>query len=148
VASPKTIIRGLFPKIAAYDFTVTSNPTLDYNCIGWAAEQSMDRWWWPLPQYYWPAGFPLDVTVENFIAVFKAFGYESCDSLQFESGFEKVALYIQNGRPTHMARQLANGKWTSKLGDLWDIEHKTVFGLEGQRYGAYFQVLCRPTTTT
>ncbi|TAF36353.1 MAG: hypothetical protein EAZ69_10585 [Oscillatoriales cyanobacterium] len=47
-----------------------------------------------------------------------------------------------NGIPTHAARQLANGKWTSKLGWLEDIEHE-LDGLTGDRYGVVGQILKR-----
>ncbi len=36
---------------------------------------------------------------------------------------ETVALYLQDGRPTHAARQLPNGKWTNKLGQDVDVVH-------------------------
>ena len=144
MASPKTIIRSQFPKLSAVEFKVTSNETSDYNCVGWAAEETMDRFWWPISQYYWPPGFPLDLTIENFLAVFGSFGYQSCTSLILEEGFDKVVIYIREGKPTHMARQLPNGQWTSKLGHSWDIEHKSPLGLEGQQYGNFSKVLRRP----
>jgi hypothetical protein len=40
-----------------------------------------------------------------------------------EPGFLKVALYGTGLTYTHAARQLADGKWTSKLGKGEDIEH-------------------------
>ena len=40
-----------------------------------------------------------------------------------EPGFEKVALYALGGVPKHAARQLSSGRWSSKLGDLEDVEH-------------------------
>jgi hypothetical protein len=63
------------------------------------------------------------------------------DSL--EPGFEKIALYALAGLPKHAARQLPNGRWTSKLGELEDVEH-LVDGLVGTWYGGVIQVLKRP----
>jgi hypothetical protein len=47
---------------------------------------------------------------------------------------------------THAARQLDNGKWTSKLGQLEDIEHESLEALSGAVYGSVVQVLKKPTT--
>ncbi len=53
-----------------------------------------------------------------------------------EGGVTKVAIYgdIDADSWTHAARQLPNGKWTSKLGDFEDIEHDTPEGLVGSLY--------------
>ena len=51
-----------------------------------------------------------------------------------EEGVEKIAIYILNGKPEHAAKQLPDGRWSSKLGDLDDITH-TLNGLSGNRYG-------------
>ena len=62
-------------------------------------------------------------------------GYSvSCDDGGLEPGHEKVALYVLDGKPTHAARQLPDGAWTSKLGRQIDIAH-TVCALEGPAYG-------------
>lgn len=54
-------------------------------------------------------------------------GYERCENATLESGFKKIALYVDNSEQvTHAARQLANGDWTSKLGKLYDIKHPFV----------------------
>ena len=59
------------------------------------------------------------------MAVFQTLGYVACDHGRVEAGVEKLALYADDDNEyTHVARQLANGKWTSKLGGLEDIEHE------------------------
>jgi len=146
VASPKTIVKNFFKKLRHSDFSITSNQDTRYNCIAWAAEKS-DRWWWPAVGYYWPPDFPLHVTVQNFLSVFATLGYTQCSSFDFEPGYDKVAIYLDAaGRPSHMARQLPDGMWTSKLGPLWDIAHKTLQGLEGTHpaYGTLAIPLKRP----
>lgn len=41
-----------------------------------------------------------------------------------EVGFQKVAIYVDSkGIPTHAARQLLNGQWTSELGQDIDVRH-------------------------
>ena len=82
-------------------------------------------------------------TLENFILAFAKLGYEPCENSELENGFEKVAIYVSTkdeihapkGTPTHMARQLKNGNWTSKLGKDVDISHKTLQSIEGKTYG-------------
>jgi hypothetical protein len=52
-----------------------------------------------------------------FIQAYKSLGYELCDNSELEAGFEKIAIYAtSDGEPTHAARQLSVGLWTSKLG--------------------------------
>ena len=61
-------------------------------------------------------------------------GYEVCPigSRALEPGVQKIALYVdEDGTPTHAARQLPSGEWTSKLGRAEDIRHKTLEALEG-----------------
>ncbi|MEG3858797.1 hypothetical protein QT974_06710 [Microcoleus sp. herbarium12] len=70
-------------------------------------------------------------------------GYEICKDDLLEVGYQKIAIYVDlNGIPTHAARQLVNGKWTSKLGWLEDMEHE-LDGLVGDRYGVVGQILKR-----
>lgn len=138
------IIRQKFPGLTNASFQVTSPVSDQYNCIAWAAQED-DRWWWP-DRYgigYWPADARREETLSSFIDTFKSFGYEECNSPELEVGFEKVAIFTdQDGEPTHMARQLQNGSWTSKLGRLNDIEHD-LSGVEGNEYGRVALLLRR-----
>ena len=148
MASEKKIIRKLFPKLGATDFKVTSDQDPQYNCIAHAADES-DRYWDPTapPQspYFWPDGVPRDPTLQNYIAAYATKGYQASNTLDPEEGYDKVVLYVDaNGVPTHAAKLLPNGRWTSKLGDEWDIEHKTLHGLSGKAYGTPKQGLRRP----
>jgi hypothetical protein len=53
-----------------------------------------------------------------------------------QANIEKIAIYVnQLGVPSHAARQLPNGLWTSKLGSNVDIEHATPDALTGNDYG-------------
>lgn len=78
-----------------------------------------------------------------FVDAFAILGYEPCASGDPERGFEKVALFADGtGTPTHAARLLPNGSWTSKLGPHEDISH-TLYGLEGSSYGDVVHFLKR-----
>jgi hypothetical protein len=134
---------GLFPSLS-HRARITSPEDDCYNCIAWAANDT-DHWWWPLPGAYWPPDVPVDNTVDAFVAAFATLGYEPCVDGELEAGMEKVALYVDiAGLPTHMARQLPSGVWTSKLGDLHDIEHPAVEEVCGRHYGRVERYLRRP----
>jgi len=114
-----------------------------YNCIAWALGMN-DRCWWPKPpDGYWPLGVSEETKISAFEAMFAIFGYEQCDSGRLEAQYEKIALYARNGIPTHAARQLRNGRWTSKCGSDIDIEHK-LKDLEGPAYGKVALFFRRP----
>jgi len=123
----------------------TSPFDTDYNCIGWAATAGKDEWWWPdaADQYVWPAGVPRAVTVPAFVAALRTLGYEPCADGSHEPLMEKVALFARDGVPTHAARQLPDGLWTSKLGPDEDISHP-LDGLAGDKYGTVVRILGRP----
>jgi hypothetical protein len=44
---------------------------------------------------------------------------------------------------TYVARQLPDGRWTSKLGQLEDVTHATTDALEGSDYGEVVQFMKR-----
>ena len=49
-----------------------------------------------------------------------------------EPGSEKVVIFVDNeGLPTHAARQLTDGSWTSKLGSWQDNQHQHLQALAG-----------------
>ena len=133
-----------FPNLAATERRITSPRDSVYNCIAWAAGDTQHVWW-PLPPYaYWPATAPAVPTIDAFIAAFGTLGYSVCSDGSLEEGFEKVAVYADHdGSPTHAAKQVASGRWSSKLGKSFDIEH-TLEGLEGEKYGTVAVVLSRP----
>jgi hypothetical protein len=144
--------RWMFPRLTREQHDVKSPKTDTYNCIAWAAADTK-RWWWPVdsPDSYWPRGAVLEETVQGFIRVFQRLGYRVCQSHEFEKDFEKVAIFVYTrttaeyraNSPSHMARQIRNGKWTSKLGDKYDIEHKDLKMMEGPEYGRLGVVLRR-----
>ena len=129
-------LENIFPKLKACHFRVTSPLTDDYNCVAWSVGID-DSWWWPDPEnlYYWPPDIPRERTLSAFKQAYSKLEYAECDSDEYEEGHEKIAIFVdQGGRPTHVARQLQNTLWTSKLGWSEDIEHD-LEGLEGDIYG-------------
>lgn len=128
---------------------ITSPTARRYNCIAWAAGDAT-RWWWPVPLRginYWPAGAPREETLPAFVAAFGTVGFAPCADGMREDGIEKVALFAKRIGglivPTHAARQLESGEWTSKMGPLEDITHITCDAVGGPIYGQVVQFLAR-----
>lgn len=139
----RALIEQAFPGLRGKPFEITSPQALNYNCIAWSAQDST-RWWWPAPGYFWPEGSPRETTIKAFRNAFGTLGFAESASPELEEGFEKAAIFIDaDGIPSHAARQLPNGRWTSKLGPQEDIEHSLV-DLEGNRYGRVAVVMRRP----
>lgn len=143
---PVIIDHDAFPRLTSVNHRVTSLADAKYNCIAWSAGDTT-RWW--QPGVYWP----LDTARDNagigaLVEVFRSLGYIEAADDQFEVTVEKVALYGSGLYYTHAARQLSNGKWTSKLGKLEDIEHDHPDDVAGGIYGEVVEVMQRPILTS
>ena len=138
---------SLFPDLARTGYRLTSPPDPLYNCIAWAAGFT-DAWWWPDPAGfdYWPAGVPRERTLAAFNQALAGVGFSPCPDDSVEPAWEKIAVYATPDGPAHAARQLPNGRWTSKLGPDDDLEHD-LDGLCGAVYGSVVQLLRRPVST-
>src|SRR5258706_1225001 len=131
------IYRDLPHLVDTTNHALTSPKDDYYNCIAWAAGDT-NAWWWPSshPAVFWPAGVPKVATVETFSLAFAKLGYQPCANRDLDPFQEKVALYVDaNGVPTHMARQLADGQWTSKIGRWHDIQHVSLEVVADGAYG-------------
>jgi hypothetical protein len=135
---------SLFPDLVRTGYAVTSPPDPVYNCISHATGRA-GAWWWPDPDGfdYWPSGIVRERTLAAFLQAFGTVGYSPCPDGSLEPGWEKIAIYATHEGPTHAARQLPNGRWTSKLGPDDDIEH-ALEGLESPLYGSVVQFARRP----
>jgi len=145
--------QGGLPHLNSSNSAKTSDAKKAYNCIAWAAGDTF-RWWWPIRRpgvNYWPKAPRLE-TIEAFIAAFETLGYRKCNDGAKEEGIEKVVLYAKLHRgtliPTHAARQLDAGQWTSKLGIHEDVRHDTVNDVAGPAYGEPVCYLGRPRPST
>ena len=126
-----------------HPFNITSPFDVKYNCFAWAIGENNCRWD-PGDYELWPEGCPREITISAFVHFFSILGYKPCKNGRRETGYEKIVLYAhKSGIPTHAARQLKNGRWTSKLGKDVDIEHK-VKDLEGLCYGKITMYFRRP----
>jgi len=143
--SPTTL--AVFPKLHQENYRVTSAADGSYNGMAYAADRT-DYPWWPVEPgttgVCWPEAAAVEETVDAFVAAFATLGYVVCAGPELEAGSEKIAIYADSsGVPKHAARQLPTGAWASKLGDLQDIEHKSLADLEGDAYGRAVRFLIR-----
>lgn len=147
-AAEQRVFREQLTNLVDGSYERTSAPTGQYNCIAHAAYDCRLNWW-PIAagfaenDRYWPKGAPPRRTIRAFTKAFQLQGFELCEDGELEPGFEKVVLYVSDkataedplNAPTHMARQLPCGKWTSKLGAHIDIAHDNPDRLVGPKYG-------------
>jgi hypothetical protein len=141
-------LENAFPRLETGAYRVTSPANRFYNCVSWAAGDDT-KWWWPTPvvkEVHWPTSAERNETLSAFRAVFASLGYRVCDSADAEPNMEKIAIFAAD-TPTHVARQHSNGRWTSKLGELEDIEHD-LDDLEGDVYGRVVLFMQRPASQT
>ena len=113
------------PGLRDSEFQVTSDRTGDYNCVAWACLD--DDLWWSHAEgadYHWPNDVAREPTIDAYRSAFASVGFEPCAVGDLVEGVEKIAIFGNARRFTHAARQLQNGRWTSKLGGDCDIEHE------------------------
>jgi hypothetical protein len=140
-------LEDVFPRLRGQAYQIQSPRDHRYNCIAFAAGDDRN-WWWPdaAGEDTWPNAAARAETVDAFREAFATLGYAVCDNDQLEPGYEKVALFAQASLPKHAARQLASGRWVSKVGRCEDIEH-ALRDLTGSVYGAVVLVMKRPVVS-
>jgi hypothetical protein len=132
-----------FPNLSLDNFKFTSLQTDEYNCVAWVIDKD-DDW----IQFYYDNGNN-DVRVSRYIEYFNSLGFTISNNPNLQEGVIKIAVYSDDSNEfKHVARQLPNGKWTSKLGDWEDIEHETAEVLLGKSYGSRLTIMERKQNHT
>ncbi|MGA2232579.1 MAG: hypothetical protein ABSH22_16910 [Tepidisphaeraceae bacterium] len=128
----RQFIQSLHPGLRDVSWDIKSSRDIKYNCIAFALGIENQRWQ-PGPNRgdYWPRGIPQDDTDAAWLAMFQKQGFSRCDNGNHEDGFDKLAIYADVEGPTHVARQVSQGVWHSKMGHLHDIIHP----LHALKYG-------------
>lgn len=141
-------LESSFPALLSFGYEITSEKTLfvshplPYNCIAYAAGDNK-RWWQynPMrPEFFWPPVLN-DGSLQSLIDAFEWIGYHASTNGNREWGKQKVALYATVDPSTgflyytHAARQLFNGKWSSKCGQNHDITHSRLEAIYCPDYG-------------
>jgi len=149
-------LERFFPKLASSGYTITSPEDWSYNCFAFAANDTASWWdprrigWTPSMRGFWYNDVPAELSLDAFVAVYQRHhGFEPCESGDFEPGYQKIAIYVdENDRPSHAARQTPNGRWMSKAGGYEDFAHE-LSALEGRtEYGRVAAFLKRAATET
>ena len=139
-------MEDLFPNLAGSGYEITGEPSREYNCIAWALEISTQRWDCNTPNAYWPPSLPRNNRVETVMQLFANEGYSVWEDGGIVPGYEKIAIYAFVGQFTHVARQLEDGRWTSKLGNREAITHPSPANLSGGIYGNVHYIMRRPSS--
>ena len=144
IIQAKDYVLRAFPDIDRARLEITSPETGLYNCIAYAADDTR-RWWWPdkMGTFYWPPGIQRSETIIVFQRAFETLGYVISPDSTLEQGIEKIGFFHKQNKPTHAAKQLQDGAWTSKLGQSFDISHD-LEGLQGDEYGRIALIMKRP----
>jgi hypothetical protein len=134
-----------FPNLGRYEVLATSTPKgkkkVIYNCIAHTV-RIYDKWVWP------------GANVSDFDKLYGSIGYKRIQKLdyRFNTKLDKIVLYAKRGKNgniecTHGARQLADGTWTSKLGQGPLIRHATPASVSGPSYGKPIAVYVKARKT-
>lgn len=140
-----------FPNsIEGENYKITSPHDTLYNCFAWSLNID-NRFIWPDADHIfaWPndPDLPRNDTLEVIIRFFQKINFEVTQVRQRQADFHRIAIYCNGNTPTHLARQLPDGKWTSKLGESIDIEH-TLEALEDGNYGQVKVIMARHISKT
>lgn len=129
-----------FPRLTRFEVLAPATPKGKakrvYNCIAHSM-RVYDRWVWPGSR------------VSDFDREYATVGLRRVKGLDFSFNpkYEKVVLYahVKGGKIecTHGSRQLADGTWTSKLGQGPLIRHATPDSVSGPSYGRPIAVYIR-----
>jgi hypothetical protein len=149
INDPKKNWKKAFPNLGSYEIlaasTLKSKSKLPYNCIAHTL-RIYDRW-------VWPADPGKDAYVSDFDRLYGSHGYKRMAKMdyRFNSKLDKIVLYgkKKDGKTvcTHGSRQLADGTWTSKLGQGALIRHKTPGAVSGPDYGKPIAVYVKARRT-
>lgn len=132
-----------FPSLTRNNYRPTSDEDFSYNCLAFVLGDHKN-WWEPPGEFgfYWPPGFPSDVTVETAVRIIKLHGYIVEGDRHTEPLVESIAIYAKGRDWTHFAKY-TGGQWMSKLGEDHDISHRSLDLLEGDLYGEVVRILSR-----
>jgi hypothetical protein len=127
------------PRLPASDHRITSQPSDDYNCVGWVRRE-YDAY--IAPGLFWPSDVVREPRLgepdlDAFVRLFEAWGWERCDGPELEDGFLKIAIYSREGSFQHVAKQLPSGAWSSKMGEAHDLRHAELDSLNDSLFLEY-----------
>ena len=133
----KDFYRKLYPLLTQFEL-ITDSESYDFNCISHTIGV-FDKSYWPTgDENFWPV--KKETTKECFDLFYEYHGFEKTSlDFSYDSRYIKVALYTNNGIPTHACIQYNDIYWESKIGSLGIIRHD-LFEIENNRYGQVTQI--------
>lgn len=137
-------IESIFPNLAGSGYEITGEASDNYNCIAWSLGATSPWWGYQNTGDYWPPSLPYNQEIGTLIQLFGGQGFSLCDDDALEPGYEKIALYAFVGQFMHVARQLEDGRWTSKPGIREVITHPSPDNLAQSFYGSVHCFMRRP----
>jgi len=134
------------PKLIGKNYKIIESKynLADFNCIAYSLD-FFDRWC-GASEKSWPYNIlSRSPKLENYIKYYKIFGYDVCNNDEYEVGYEKVALYIDNSNCINHASKQYYNMWRSKLGKFFIIEHELEWltGFDADNYGNIGVILKR-----
>lgn len=131
--TPRAHIEYWFPNaIPVEALEITSANDLCYNCVAWSLGID-SRWVQPYaeggvqvaPWAVWPNAEDRGSAIEIYTKMYRGEGFVKAIKGVREPGFEKIAIYWDKTSKQflHVARQMEDGSWTSKLGRSSDVKH-------------------------
>lgn len=123
-----------FSNIRGKDFVII-NTSGDFNCISYTLD-IYDGWMWTNTELWPYKQIPRDSGINGFKKLYEMYNYIECNNPSYEEGYDKIAFYSKNGRPSHGFKQFGN-TWRSKLGPSVIIEHELdwISGVGEDEYG-------------
>ena len=140
-------LEEFFPNLAGSGYEITDEASGVYNCIAWALGITSEPWDALDPDAYWPPSLARNDLVFTVMQLFADEGYSLCDDDAVEPSYEKIAIYAFIGHFTHVAKQLPDGRWTSKMGKGDRITHPSPSNLAKGIYGNVHCIMRRPSAT-
>lgn len=139
------IIEKWHPKLIGKKYKIIDGTNnINYNCIAYSLD--IIDYWCGASEKSWPYNvLSRSPKLDNYIKYYNMYNYFECDNDEYESGYEKVALYIdKNNCVLHAAKQYKD-IWRSKLGGFYIIEHELewISGFDSQNYGNIGKILKR-----
>lgn len=136
-------VERILPTLKGRDLSL-SPEDFNVNCLAFAVGDNT-QWWEPPSGHgtYWPQGFREDLSVQTVEEILKLHGFTVESDRAETPDTDAIAIYGERGEWTHFAK-FANGKWSSKLGELDDVEDIMLDDLEVPDYGKCLKILKRP----
>lgn len=131
--TPRAQIEAWFPNsVTPGALTVSSPEDLCYNCVAWSlginthwVQPYADNGVQVAPWAIWPNQNDRGSGIDIYVKMYRGEGFVKASRGNLEAGFDKVVIYWDKAgqKFTHVARQMENGQWWSKLGRASDVHH-------------------------